>query len=215
MLYQGEVVWQCDCHRHAKRNKVLSEIHYYYCGNFAIFLVECGMSAWIVWRWTLVCMIWRIKYHFLTWRSGNGKTIAKYSPPSVNGTPGHCQIFSNVVIHEQNIEFQTKDMFSDKSPRIYTGLSANRSSMAWRMNYVYMSISASVGCTTSRPDLLNVSSLLIGAVKNVTGYPNKFSGIKCADFLDTLKLNMTDRIVVFGGQCKAGYVRLSVKKSSV
>ena len=36
-----------DCHPHAKGNKVSSEM-YYFCGNFAIFLVECGMSAWLV-----------------------------------------------------------------------------------------------------------------------------------------------------------------------
>ena len=41
-----------SCHPHAK-NKVSIEIHYF-CGNFSIFLEECGMSAWLVWRWTLV-----------------------------------------------------------------------------------------------------------------------------------------------------------------
>jgi hypothetical protein len=75
------------------------------------------------------------------------------------------------------------------------------------MSYQY--VAASVGCTSTRPDGLNFTSLLIGAVRNSTADPNKLSAVKCADFHETLYLNTTEVAEVFGGQCAPNYVSMS------
>jgi hypothetical protein len=80
--------------------------------------------------------------------------------------------------------------------------------MVWRMSYYY--VAASVGCTSTRPDGLNFTSLLIGAVRNSTVDANKLSAVKCADFHKTLFLNTTEMTRTYGGQCAPNNVSMTL-----
>ena len=77
---------------HAKGNNVLSEIHNF-CGNFAIFLVECGMSAWLVQRWTLVIAA---VFVYLVIRDKTNKYLRYASDISLNNVLDDT--FSSAVI---------------------------------------------------------------------------------------------------------------------
>jgi hypothetical protein len=75
---------------------------------------------------------------------------------------------------------------------------------------IYYEESPNVGCTASRPDGMNFTSLLIGVVMNSTMDPKKLSVVKCADFHNILILSTTEGARVYGGHCPPDYVSIAI-----